>query len=247
MAADAGAAELTHSSGRVAHGKGLGEVAIIQTIAFNVREEHYDFRGYVIRNRILREHGDFANHVIWRYKNNPPGFNERRFMAMDEWLAKVEADTSGKTLREKIIANKPAIAVDSCWRADRSEWSTDPAYCNTGAAPSSQSSVAGTGDSAVYAPTLDEWPVFRDTRVSSGESLASDIMKCQLKPLSAADYTATFTAAQWARLQAVFPLGVCDYSKPGVGQVTPQPWQTFMAGPGGQQLGPVPVSMKAAK
>jgi hypothetical protein len=37
----------------------------------------------------------------------------------------------------------------------------------------------------------------------------------------------TFSDAEWARLLAAFPSGVCDYSRPGIGQVEPQPWQTF--------------------
>jgi len=242
MAADPGAAEIAHRSGRVAHGRYLGEVAIIQSIGFNVQEEHYDFRGYVIRNRILREHGDYSNHVIWRYKSMPPDYAARRFDAMNEWLTRVEADKSGKTLREKIVANKPAIAVDACWRADVGQWSTDPDYCNTGANPTSASSVAGSGAAAVYSPGVDEWPVFRDTRVAAGEGLASDIMKCQLKPLSRTDFAVVFSNDQWSRLRAVFPAGVCDYAKPGVGQEAPEPWQSFMDGPGGKPLGAAPAS-----
>jgi hypothetical protein len=37
--------------------------------------------------------------------------------------------------------------------------------------------------------------------------------------VSAADYKVKFSAAQLARLKAIFPTGVCDFSKPGVGQV----------------------------
>jgi hypothetical protein len=85
---------------------------------------------------------------------------------------------------------------------------------------------------------------FTDTRVAAGEPNASDIMKCQLKPLNRTDYSVTFTAAQWATLQATFRGGVCDYSRSGVDQVTPEPWQTFAKGPGGQPLGPAPVSVQ---
>jgi hypothetical protein len=242
MQADPGAAEITHGSGRVPHGRGLGEVAIIAGVSFQILEEHYDFRNYVIRNRILSVHGDYGNQVIWRYKGNPPDLAARRFDVMNEWLQRVEADTSNRSLRAKIIANKPALAVDSCWRSGL-DWSTDPVYCNTGANPSMAATITGTGDNQVYSPTVDEWPVYRDTRVASGEPLTSDIMKCQLKPLVRADYAVSFTDAQWARLQAVFPQGVCDYSRPGVGQVEPKPWQTFMDGPGGRPLGPPPASM----
>jgi len=43
-------------------------------------------------------------------------------------------------------------------------------------------------------------------------------VKCQLKPLSAADYAASFTPEQWTRLQATFPSGVCNWLAPGVQQ-----------------------------
>jgi hypothetical protein len=98
------------------------------------------------------------------------------------------------------------------------------------------------GGQPAYTPTDDEWPVYRDTRVASGEPLTSDIMKCRLKPLSRLDYSVTFTEEQWARLQAVYPAGVCDYSVPGVGQVAPKPWQSFADGPGGRPLGRAPES-----
>ncbi|MBC5781328.1 hypothetical protein H8N03_00130 [Ramlibacter sp. USB13] len=238
MVADPGAVEITHASGRVPHGRRLGEVPIIADVSFNIIEEHYDFRQYVIRNRILAEWGDYGNHVILRHKGTPPNYAQMRFDLMNQWLAAIEADTSGRTQREKVLANKPSGAVDQCWRS-ATGWVTDPAVCNTGATPGMDSTIGADG---VPAPTDSEWPVYRDTRVSSGEPLKSDIMKCQLKPLAAGDYQASFTPEQWARLQAAFPYGVCDYGKPGVGQVEPAPWQTFMAGPGGQPLGAAPAS-----
>jgi hypothetical protein len=40
-----------------------------------------------------------------------------------------------------------------------------------------------------------------------------------LKPINLNDYNVTLTVAQQARLSAIFPQGVCDYTKPGVEQV----------------------------
>ncbi len=241
MQADAGAAELTHASGRVPHGKGLGEVAIIADVMFNIVEEHYDFRTWVIRNRILAHWGDADNHVIFRRKGNPPDYAAMRFDTLNAWLTAVEADRSDRPLRAKIVANRPADAVDKCWRA-AAGWSTDPNVCNTGADPSQASTIVGAGAAALYTPTDAEWPVWRDTRVAAGEDLTSDIMKCQLKPLRRLDYAVAFTDAQWTRMQAAFPQGVCDYSRPGVGEVEPQQWQTFSGGPGGRPLGAAPTS-----
>ena len=62
----------------------------------------------------------------------------------------------------------------------------------------------------------------------AGANVASDIIKCQLKPLVPSDYQVSFDATQWARLQSVFPTGVCDWSKPGVEQQgLAGTWQLF--------------------
>src|SRR5207247_3645179 len=62
------------------------------------------------------------------------------------------------------------------------------------------------------------FPYFGNPRIAAGEPLKQDVLKCQLKPVNPADYAVTFTTAQFMGLQSVFPDGVCDYSKPGVGQ-----------------------------
>jgi len=80
-------------------------------------------------------------------------------------------------------------------------------------------------------------------RQVAGGPLAENILKCQLKPLSPVDYpSVTFTPAQWTRLQAAFPDGVCDWSKPGVGQQPAQSPLTYTAGPGGTPLPRAPES-----
>ena len=68
-------------------------------------------------------------------------------------------------------------------------------------------------------------------------------LECQLKPLDPVDYApVTLTAAQLARLRVVFADGVCDWSKPGVGQQEAISPLTFTAGPGGQPLSQAPES-----
>jgi hypothetical protein len=71
----------------------------------------------------------------------------------------------------------------------------------------------------------------------AGGPRAENILKCQLKPLVMSDYPANiFSVSQWTRLQAVFDTGVCDWSKPGVGQAAAVGPLTFKAGPGGVPL-----------
>jgi Tannase-like family of unknown function (DUF6351) len=50
------------------------------------------------------------------------------------------------------------------------------------------------------------------------------------------DYKVTFTDDEKSRLQAVFPEGVCDWSKPGVHQSINQTWLSY---------GPSPVNRYA--
>jgi len=80
-------------------------------------------------------------------------------------------------------------------------------------------------------------------RQVAGGPLAENILKCQLMPLSPVDYAPiNFEAAQWTRLQAAFPDGVCDWEKPGVGQQRARSPLTFADGPGGRPLPPAPRS-----
>src|SRR5262249_60398206 len=67
-------------------------------------------------------------------------------------------------------------------------------------------------------PCASAYPVHDDPRIVAGRARRQDILKCQLKKIDMTDYKVTFTAAQQGRLAQIFPNGVCDWSKPGVGQ-----------------------------
>ena len=60
-------------------------------------------------------------------------------------------------------------------------------------------------------------------RLTAGDPLSEMTFKCALKPVSQAlaDGTygnVTFSSAQIAELEQIFPNGVCDYSKPDQGR-----------------------------
>jgi hypothetical protein len=55
-------------------------------------------------------------------------------------------------------------------------------------------------------------------RIAAGEPLREDVLKCGLKPLVPSEYPQPLTADQARRLSAIFPQGVCDYSRRGVGK-----------------------------
>jgi len=119
---------------------------------------------------------------------------------IDKWITAIKADKSTKTPTEKVVANKPANLVNACYAAKEGflvtavEKITDMAKCN------------------------QIFPAYSHPRIAAGGPETDDVFKCQLRPIAASDYKTAPTAAQMAALQAAFPGGVCDYTKPGVGQ-----------------------------
>jgi Tannase-like family of unknown function (DUF6351) len=85
-------------------------------------------------------------------------------------------------------------------------------------------------------------------RSVAGGSEFNDVVKCRLRPLDRNDYAGvTFTDAAWATLEKTFPTGVCDWSKPGVGQQPNIAWLTYQDAAGnviygGRPMGPAPRS-----
>ena len=81
--------------------------------------------------------------------------------------------------------------------------------------------------------------------------MANDRVSCQLTPVTKEmfDFLAVpMSDDDFARLQKIFPDGVCDYSKPGVGQGPAQTWLSYgtatTATYGGRNL-PAPPSRSA--
>ena len=72
------------------------------------------------------------------------------------------------------------------------------------------------------------YPVHGDPRTAAGAPLRNDILSCQLEPVGSFHYPVTLTGAQQQQLAQVFPSGVCDWSKTGVGQVPVEgTWQDY--------------------
>lgn len=220
--ADTGS-EILYRAGAINDGAGMDDVAIIDLRGTSNAEIHTDYHSWVVRARLDRSNGHHDNHAIWTFPSSlvvPPSIDELSFDTLDAWLAAVEADTAPGTRAEKIARNRPANAVDSCFIGDATlPPLTDPAACAAA------------------------FPYFGSPRIAAGGPATHDNGSCQLKPLAREDYPATvvFTDAQWSRLQAVFPDGVCDYSKPPVGFTPSVPWLQH-DGLGGIALGEAPKS-----
>ncbi|MBE8520426.1 hypothetical protein ILP97_23525 [Amycolatopsis sp. H6(2020)] len=176
---------------------------------------------YVLRQRLLRANGTAGNQVI--IENHPTAAEAGaasvyELDAMDRWLTAIDADGTHRSRQQKVLANRPGDLGDGCYLSAASritEKLTYPASGQCGA----------------------QYPVAANTRMVAGESLALDVLKCRLKPLEFRDYPVSFTAAERKRLRAAFPDGVCDYSRPGVGQRAPiGTWLSY----GDERIGTTP-------
>jgi hypothetical protein len=244
--ADTAALDIAYRSGIVASGRNLAKAAIIDMrgwdeslSSFNAPPGtpistgiHHEWFSFAVRDRIARDAGDSNNQALWRFARGnfsipPANMGVEGLLAMDAWLNALVTSSSTATLEARVRAARPASAADYCLLPD------DPTQTvkRTGAACDDPTTAA-----KYLIPTLSP-------RQVAGGPRTEDVLKCQLKPVAAADYTGvSFTASQLARLQAVFSTGVCDWSKPGVGQQAAVAPLTFKAGPGGQPMGAAPTS-----
>ncbi|MGE3840881.1 MAG: DUF6351 family protein [Vicinamibacterales bacterium] len=220
--ADPMALRIAYRTGRMTWGgAGLAATAIIDYRAYlddaNGGNIHLRYHSFSMRERLVKANGSAENHVMltddrrWGDSLKAPVLREG-LAQMDAWLTRLAADTSPAPKRAKLLRAKPADLVDACWtRDEKPQKLAEKQMPNSG--------------------RCDElYPTNSFPRGVAGAGLAADVIKCQLKPVSAADYKVPFTADDMKRLKAIFPAGVCDWSKPGVDQ---QPmagtWQTFMA------------------
>ena len=182
-------------------GGGLANVPILHSRSYTdaVGDIHSHERDLVVRARLQKANGRTDNQVIWVGPRTGYSLAALSLDTMTKWLDDLVADPAPLSIA-KVAAHKPAAAVDACFDTDGTKYAESPAIGATG-----------------KCGTL--YPVHGEPRQMAGAPLSNDINKCSLKPIADADYAVAFTPAQKTRLQAVFPGGVCDWSKPGVGQV----------------------------
>ncbi len=202
--ADPIALKLAYQTGRVNTGGGsLGSVPIIDTRVYAdpAGNLHDRFRSMVIRARLKEANGSADNQVALIYPSGVPApFRAGELVGfMNEWLDQIASDTSSFTIAAKVAHDKPSGLADACWTEQ--------------------------GEKIVETQTFDGkgrcnqlYPAHADPRIVAGSPLTDLVLKCELKPVSAKDYTQPLTADQLSHIKVTFPQGVCDYSRPGVSQ-----------------------------
>lgn len=232
--ADTGALATAYRAGIVGDGAHWAKTPMIDLRGWDDRAIHHVWRSFALRARLDAANGNHANHVMWRYPavlvavqsgdQATAALTMQSFTMMDQWLTAMKADTKSATQEARVAAARPVAAFDFCNKpidATHSAQVTDFALCDSDPALVPHSSP----------------------RQVAGGPVAENVLKCQLRPINRADYNPIgLSDAQFNRLKAVFPDGVCDFAKPGVGQQPAIGPLDFSAGPGGVPFAAAPQS-----
>ncbi len=213
---DIGAIKRAYESGlNLAGGGGMSSIPVFDFTGIyseTTTNYHLQWEHFATRERMKEANGNTANHVMWRAIPATVRLDAPARVVFDQWMEAYKADNSNLSQREKVIADKPAAAVDGCF-TDASTFVAEP---------QTFSNQPNTTCNALM-------PSYAFPRYVAGGPLSASKIKCQLKSIDPGDYAVAFTAAEMTRLQAIFASGVCDWSKPGVNQVSVLPWPTSPA------------------
>ncbi len=174
---------------------------------------HNSRQSFASRQRLIDTRGDADNQVIWFTDARPslsptavPTFTAMAFAVIDQWMANIEAHPE-----LGVAGNKPAQAADACFATDGSLIASGPGVW------------AGVLDDGPDGACTQRFPIYSTSRVVAGAPFEGDVFKCQLQPVATAIADGLYgswvpSADEQARLEAVFPTGVCDYSEPDAGR-----------------------------
>jgi hypothetical protein len=187
-----------YETGRVlSGGGGMRDLPIITVNLYSdpYGDIHDRFRLFTIRDRLRGKNGQVnVNEKIWTRGSSGDIVAALTGTAFDpaEIVALLdEWLTSGE---------QPEAAEDNCTDADGTIVSGPRIYDEPG-------------------PCRDLYPVFGDARTAAGAPIINDRLKCRVRPVDPARYKVELTAEQAARLAEIFPEGVCNWRRRGVGQV----------------------------
>ncbi len=171
---------------------------------------HNSHQSFASRKRMLNHDGRAGNQVIW-FTDARPGTAQSdhtplAFQVIDEWLANIRMHPW-----RGVVRNKPDAAVDSCF-------ATNGALMYAG-----DDAWAGILDSRPDGPCTQAFPIYSTSRIVAGGPIEGGVFKCALRSVDRAIRRGVYgswlpSPAEVARLEQIFPTGVCNYSKPDVGR-----------------------------
>ena len=211
-------------TGQISDGHNLAHTPSIDARTDWTEDLHANVQREILQARVAAFPGGTTAHVEWLEVGSLPSgaptpvTAERTLVVMDQWLHAIEMDHSGDPWAAKVLRARPPAAHNACYSAG-AEVSASLCSYTHGSLP----------------------------RLVAGMGIKADALACQRTRLVRtlpALRGLTFTPGQWAQLTATFATGVCDYSKPGIGQRAPLgDWLSLMDPAGPRRLGTPPVSI----
>ena len=209
------AIQRAYQSGQVF--RGYADVPIIDMRQYEdpILDMHHFLQSFASRERIARAMGDASHQLIWvdgtkRHNTFLDMRHPTLYLALDvldRWLANRRANP-----HLSAAETRPADAVDTCWDDAGNVIASGPGVWDEGG------------------PCREVYRPYETSRTLAGGPVSGDVFKCQLMSVDEAierglyptEGPNAFTEEDFARLRAIFPTGVCDFTKPDAGY--PEGW-----------------------
>jgi hypothetical protein len=159
-----------------------------------ILDMHNSHQSFASRQRMRDWDGTASNQVIW-FSEIPDDRSLEALDVIDDWV---------------LTGHRPAAATDRCFATDGTEIARGTHVWD------------GILDHRPAGACTQRFPVHSTSRIVAGGPIRGGVYKCALQPVSKAIAHGLYgswkpTAAERARLEQIFPTGVCDYSKPDQG------------------------------
>jgi Tannase-like family of unknown function (DUF6351) len=167
---------------------------------------HNSRQSFASRLRIIEAKGNADNQVIWFTDARPSGPQTdaigQAFQVMDQWLTSMRAQPD-----RGVVGNKPELATDRCFATDGTQIAAGPHVWD------------GVLDNQPAGLCTQRFQIHSTSRIIAGGPFDEDSFKCRLQPVANAIALGVYgdwrpDKAQQARLEQIFPTGVCDYRRP---------------------------------
>ena len=165
---------------------------------------HHSHQSFATRRRLEQARGDADNQVIWFTDARPfVAFDQtpEAFEVIDEWMLNlIDNPELG------VAGNRPPLAVDRCFAVDGSE---------IAAGDDVWDGILNTNPAGAC---TQQFQIHQSSRIVAGGPITGGIFQCVLKSVAQSiadgDYgTWVPSAPEQARLEEIFPNGVCDWSQ----------------------------------
>ncbi|MCK2217548.1 DUF6351 family protein [Actinomadura sp. ATCC 31491] len=164
---------------------------------------HNAHQSFASRQRMLDHDGRADNQVIWFTDARPDGpkFDQtpEALQVMDQWMANLRRHPG-----RGVAGNRPPLAVDRCFATDGTQLAAGPHVWD------------GVLDRRPPGACTRRFPLYGTSRTVAGGPLEGGVYKCRLQPVGRAVARGLYgswrpTPEERARLEQIFPTGVCDY------------------------------------